>query len=59
MQENHTYDNYFGTYPGADGFPAETKMLVDPKNPEAGYVEPWHIGNSSITDLGHSAGIFR
>lgn len=58
MQENHTFDNYFGTYPGADGFPSETKILVDPQNPDAGYVEPWHIGNSSITDLGHSAIVF-
>jgi phospholipase C len=21
MQENHSFDNYFGTYPGADGIP--------------------------------------
>ena len=26
MQENHTFDNYFGTYPGADGLPNGTKM---------------------------------
>ncbi|HEU5013674.1 MAG TPA: alkaline phosphatase family protein, partial [Roseiflexaceae bacterium] len=24
MQEGHSFDNYFGTYPGADGFPAHT-----------------------------------
>ena len=24
MQENHSFDNYFGTYPGADGFPEGT-----------------------------------
>ena len=58
MQENHTFDNYFGTYPGADGFPSDTKMPVDPKNPDAGYVEPWHIGNSTITDLSHSGSTF-
>ena len=23
MQENHSFDNYFGTYPGADGIPPE------------------------------------
>jgi phospholipase C len=22
IQENHSFDNYFGTYPGANGFPA-------------------------------------
>ena len=24
MQENHSFDNYFGTFPGADGFPEGT-----------------------------------
>jgi phospholipase C len=28
MQENHTFDNYFGTYPGADGIPEALKMPV-------------------------------
>ena len=59
MQENHTFDNYFGTYPGADGLPAGTKLPVDPNNPGAGYVEPWHIGSVPITDLSHSASTFR
>src|SRR5512138_1671489 len=54
MQENHTFDNYFGTYPGADGIPAGTKMPIDPANPGAGYVTPWHIGESTITDLSHN-----
>ncbi|MCX6068784.1 MAG: alkaline phosphatase family protein [Chloroflexi bacterium] len=59
MQENHTFDNYFGTYPGADGFPAGLKMPVDTQNPDAGYVEPWHLGDSTITDLSHSASTFK
>ncbi len=59
LQENHSFDNYFGTYPGADGLPAGTKMPVDPKNPGAGYVTPWHIGNSTITDLSHSAATYH
>lgn len=54
MQENHTFDNYFGTYPGVNGTPAGVKMPVDPNNPSAGYVTPWHIGNSTITDLSHN-----
>src|SRR5512142_1146336 len=58
MQENHTFDNYFGTYPGADGIPSGTKMLVDPKNPNAGYVEPWYVGGSTISDLSHSSTTF-
>lgn len=59
MQENHSFDNYFGTYPGADGIPADTQMPVDPNNPSAGYVAPWHIGNATITDISHSASTFR
>src|SRR5512140_1998268 len=58
MQENHTFDNYFGTYPGADGFPAGTKMPVDPTNPAAGSVQPWHIGTATITDLSHNGNTF-
>jgi phospholipase C len=59
MQENHTFDNYFGTYPGANGIPAGTEMPVDPNNPAAGYVTPWHIGNTTITDLSHSTSTFN
>jgi phospholipase C len=58
MQENHTFDNYFGTYPGADGLPAGTKMPVNPANPAAGYIVPWHIGDATITDLSHTAATF-
>jgi phospholipase C len=59
MQENHTFDNYFGTYPGADGLNLDTKMPIDPNDPAAGYVTPWHIGNTTITDISHSASTFR
>ncbi len=59
LQENHTFDNYFGTYPGADGLPANTKMPVDPTNPSAGYVMPWHIGTTTITDLSHNGKTFQ
>jgi phospholipase C len=59
MQENHTFDNYFGTYPGADGIPANTKMPVDPANPKAGFVQPWYLGNSTITDLSHNGKTFQ
>ncbi len=58
MQENHTFDNYFGTYPGADGLPANTKMPVDPANLAAGFVTPWHIGEATITDMSHNAQSF-
>lgn len=54
MQENHTFDSYFGTYPGADGIPAGVCMPVDPHRGPAPCVRPFHIGHQSIVDLDHS-----
>ena len=57
MQENHSFDNYFGTYPGADGIPKGTCMPVGPTEPKGGCVKPsahrraraWcRLGNRSI-----------
>ncbi|HEY9152011.1 MAG TPA: alkaline phosphatase family protein [Anaerolineales bacterium] len=60
MQENHTFDNYFGTYPGVDGLPAGTCMPVDPTNPSnTNCVKPFHIGDLPITDLDHSLATFQ
>jgi phospholipase C len=30
LQENHSFDNYFGSFPGADGIPPHTCVPVDP-----------------------------
>jgi phospholipase C len=54
MQENHTFDNYFGTYPGADGLPNGICVPVNPWKALKPCVRPFHIGNQSITDLDHS-----
>ena len=55
MQENHTFDNYFGTYPGAEGIPAGTCIPVDPfDTSNTDCVEPFHIGDRPIEDLDHS-----
>jgi phospholipase C len=55
MQENHTFDNYFGTYPGADGIPPGTCMPIDPFDPaNTECVEPYPIGDRPIDDLDHS-----
>ena len=58
MQENHTFDNYFGTYPGADGIPGEVCMPRDPERPEIGCVDSFHVGGRAVQDLGHSEGVF-
>ena len=58
MQANHSFDNYFGTYPGADGIPEGTCMPVDPiRTPAGECVEPFHIGGRAIAALGQSRDI--
>jgi len=57
MQQNHTFDNYFGTYPGADGIPSDTCMPVDPFDSQnTTCVEPFHTGD--YPDLDHSGATF-
>jgi phospholipase C len=58
MQENHSFDNYFGTYPGADGIPEGTCMPVNPfdkTNPEC--IKPFRMGDGSVDleDPDHSS----
>jgi phospholipase C len=47
MQENRSFDQYFGTYPGADGLPRQngqfTVCVPDPAN--GGCVRPYHDPN--------------
>jgi phospholipase C len=44
MQENRSFDHYFGTYPGADGIPMQNGVpavcVPDPRNRQC--VEPFH-----------------
>jgi len=54
MQENHTFDNYFGTYPGVDGIPADVRMPLRPEDPATEHVTPYHIGAEGIEDPPHS-----
>jgi phospholipase C len=49
MQENHSFDNYFGTYPGANGIPPDTCMPVDPFDPNnTDCIQPFHIGEGAV-----------
>jgi phospholipase C len=52
IQENHSFDNYFGTYPGADGFPAGIKVPLRPGDPQA--VAPFHFTFPMSHDNDHS-----
>jgi len=54
MQENHTFDNYFGTYPGADGPPKNVCMPKVVGDPSSGCVNRVWIGNTPTLDLLHS-----
>ncbi len=43
MQENRSFDSYFGTYPGADGIPARGGVpTVCVPNPAGGCTRPYH-----------------
>jgi len=67
MQENRSFDHYFGTFPGARGFKDPHAMRLpngrpvfqqpDPSNPD-GYLEPWHMstittGAARVPSLSH------
>lgn len=46
VQENHSFDNYFGTYPGANGLPMDVAIPFDPNQTSLGYVKPFHLNVS-------------
>jgi phospholipase C len=46
VQENRSFDNYFGTYPGADGIPANTSV----PDLSGGTLLPYH--STSLVDRG-------
>ena len=53
IQENRTFDNYFGTYPGANGIPVGVKLPYRPGGPPE--VAPFHLHDTAIPhDLNHS-----
>src|SRR6516164_3861409 len=53
IQENITFDHYFGTFPGADGIPADVKLPYRPGEPPT--VAPFHLHQTFIPhDLDHS-----
>jgi phospholipase C len=67
MQENRSFDHYFGTFPGVRGFSDPTALKLatgnsvfqqpDPANPD-GYLEPYHIstvttGAAAVPSLSH------
>ena len=54
MQENRSFDNYFGTYPGANGIPKNVCMPLDPQHPNHGCVKPFLTTNPiTVNDIPH------
>lgn len=53
IQENHSFDNYFGTFPGADGFPPSTCLPKLPGSKQC--VAPFHMPKGMpLCDMSHS-----
>lgn len=52
FQENHPFDNYFGTYPGANGL-NESIALPTTKGSNV-TISPFHLTTSNLTNLRNS-----
>jgi phospholipase C len=51
VQENHSFDNYFGTFPGANGIPTGTAL---PDYPGGPLVERPFLGLPSVPNMVHT-----
>jgi phospholipase C len=51
MQGDRTFDNYFGTYPGAEGPPPETCQAFVLTRPANGCVRPFPLNGRPVTPL--------
>jgi phospholipase C len=58
MQQNHSFDNYFGTYPGVDGIPDNACMPINPARPKAKCIKPFHLGVRAAPDLSQNEEVF-
>lgn len=52
MKENHAFDNYFGTFPGADGLPPNISL----PDGTGGNVSPHWLSSVPAADLPHDRG---
>lgn len=51
VQENHSFDNYFGTYAGANGFPSNLLLLSDPGQKNSTAYAPYLLADSRAINL--------
>ena len=54
FQENHTFDNYFGTFPGADGTAGSGICLPQKKGGTTPCVAPFHSATVTPVDMNHT-----
>jgi phospholipase C len=47
VQENHSFDNYFGTYPGARGIPPGLLVPSNPNGTSSVAYAPYHLNDST------------
>lgn len=59
MQQNRTFDHYFGTYPGANGVPPGVCLPFSAAEPDAACVKPYYLGQGQSADLSHNAALFQ
>ena len=53
LQENHTFDNYFGTYPGVDGTAGQSICIPNARG-STGCTGPFHSPTRTPADLSHN-----
>jgi phospholipase C len=58
LQENHSFDNYFGTFPGAIGIPNGVCMPRNLHAKASGCVKPYSLGGRGSENLADNAGVF-
>ncbi len=51
MQGDRSFDNYFGTFPGADGIPADACQALVIDQPDAGCVKPFLLEDAEPASL--------
>ena len=56
LQENHTFDNYFGSYPKSDGTIGNSICLPKSRGSASmtNCVSPYHDTNLTLVDLNHN-----
>jgi phospholipase C len=59
MQGDRTFDNYFGTYPGADGIPDTACQQLVLNRPQSGCVQPFALNGSTPAPLTPGASVIN